>query len=299
MAAYRELLLDASRRLREARNGSGELLTETPELEAALLLAQAADTDRTGIIVRHREMVPGKAERRFEELLSRRLAGIPVAYLRGMKEFWGLDFLVNEAVLIPRPDTETLVEEALLCARELQESGQALRILDLCCGSGCVGIALASELPETELVLSDISTAALETARFNAARLLGEARKGSIKLVKSDLFADFGKMEPFSVITANPPYLTELEVDRMKQRGLAEPEGALRGGRDGLDLVRTIISRSPGFLAPGGFLLLESDSSQTGAISSIFSQEGYEAIMVKQDLAGRNRVTRGRYRCSI
>lgn len=289
---YRRLAQEAVRRLREA----GDALTDTPELDASLLLARAAGIDRSAVIARYPDPVPADAAARFRGLLERRLSGTPVAYLLERKEFWGLEFAVNGSVLIPRPDTETLVEKALEAAARLRAQGKtdAPGILDLCCGSGCVGIALAAELPGAAVVLSDVSPEALEVARGNIGRLLpGAAESGRVRAVQGDLFAPFGPEDSFDLIVTNPPYLTDGETDEMFARGWAEPESALRGGADGLDLVRTIVKEGFAFLAPGGYLLIESASSQTAGISRMLEARGYREISVARDLAGRERVTSG------
>ncbi len=289
MSDYRSALTRAARSLKEA----GESLTDTPFLDASLLLAHAAGIERTEIIIRYPDPLPKETADRFRLLVERRLAGIPVGYLLGRREFWGLDFMVNDAVLIPRPDTETLVGKAL----ELYGSmgRERCRILDLCCGSGCVGIALASELPGAEIKLTDVSEAALEVARENITRLLpAAAESGRVTAAQSDLFTALETSRPFDLIVTNPPYLTEEEVDMMAARGWAEPEGALRGGEDGLDLIRSIVHDSIAFLIPGGYLLIESASSQTGEISRILEREGFRDVCISRDLAGRERITSGR-----
>jgi release factor glutamine methyltransferase len=288
MSDYRSSLSRAARSLKEA----GESLTDTPFLDASLLLAHAAGIDRTTIFIRYPDPLPREAADRFRELIERRLAGIPVGYLLGHREFWGLDFTVNDSVLIPRPDTETLVEKALELHGAMGRG--KCRILDLCCGSGCVGIALASELPDASVLLTDVSLAALEVARENITRLLPEAAKnGRVTATRSDLFSDLDGSLLFDLIVTNPPYLTEDEVDGMAAQGWAEPEGALRGGTDGLNLIRSIIQDSIAFLKPGGYLLIESAASQTVEISRILEREGFRDVCISRDLAGRNRITSG------
>lgn len=284
--SYRDAYLAAGKRLEAA----GEALSDTPYLDAALLLAHAADCSRTEVFIRFPEPIPEGQYEQFHQLLEKRLEGQPVSYLRGRKEFWGMDFLVSPAVLTPRPDTETIIEAAL--ERSEQEAGPLSgEILDLCCGSGCIGISLASEFPECTPVLSDISPNALEICRKNIHRLL-PGRKSEI--IESNLFSSIDPSRSFSLIATNPPYLQEEEVDRMRENSWAEPELALRGGEDGLDLIRIIIKQAFAYLLPKSYLLIESSSSQCDAILTMMEAGGYEHCFIRRDLAGRKRITGGR-----
>ncbi|WP_020614094.1 peptide chain release factor N(5)-glutamine methyltransferase [Sediminispirochaeta bajacaliforniensis] len=297
LQSYRDALVWASGLLEAA----GEVLTDTPGLDASLLLAHAAGIDRTTVFVRLPDRLSEKEANRFRTLIHKRLTGTPVSYLTGRREFWGLDFLVNNEVLIPRPDTETLVEAALeAIGAGMQEAGQrkgmrggGLRILDLCCGSGCIGIALASELPEAEVVLSDISSAAVDIALRNRQRLLPADQ--DIVVMRSDLFEGLSTMAPFDLIVTNPPYLTDDEADAMASAGWEEPDGALRGGKEGLSLIRKIIPASLRVLRSEGYLFIESASSQSGEISRMLQEAGFLRVSVKKDLAGRDRVTGGQW----
>jgi release factor glutamine methyltransferase len=297
LQSYRDALVWASGLLEAA----GEELTDTPGLDASLLLAHAAGIDRTTVFVRLPDRLSEKEANRFRTLIHKRLTGTPVSYLTGRREFWGLDFLVNNAVLIPRPDTETLVEAALeAIGAGMQEAepgkgmgGGGLRILDLCCGSGCIGIALASELPEAEVVLSDISSAAVDTALRNRQRLLPVDQ--DIVVMRSDLFGGLFAMAPFDLIVTNPPYLTDDEAEAMASAGWEEPDGALRGGKEGLSLIRKIIPASRHVLRSEGYLFIESAPSQSGEISRMLQEAGFLKVSVKKDLAGRDRVTGGQW----
>lgn len=298
---WRELWQQGGEQLAAADNGDNGAI-ESPRLDASLLLSAAGGMDRTALFSRFPDPVPEEVAEQFSRFLQRRLSGEPVAYITGHKEFWGLDFLVGPQVLTPRPDTETLVE-ALLEALFPQEQEDVLPeaplpILDLCCGSGCIGISLAHELLErgfpVDLTLADLSSEALKIAQSNVKRLLPEDPMLQVRIQQSDLFDTLPKEMLFRFIASNPPYLTEEEVDEMVQRGWKEPELALRGGSDGLELIRKILDQGFFHLHPGGYLFIESASSQSPAISRMLLKRGYEDVQIRKDLAGRDRITLGR-----
>ncbi|GHT93429.1 release factor glutamine methyltransferase [Spirochaetia bacterium] len=290
--------------IREAlAQGSGLLKSaqvDTPALDAGLLLAEVLNTSRVGLIAAGPEPLSEEDYRRFRAFLERRLSGECVAYILGRKEFRGLEFTVTPAVLVPRPDTEILVEAAL---EKLAESNSQLgpqtqlKVLDLCTGSGVVAISLKHELPELEVWASDISEAALEVARANAARLLGaelnSGTESAIRFIKSDLFNRIGADRtggPFHLIVSNPPYVCTKEIETLSPEVRREPLLALDGGGDGLDLIRRIIAEAPEHLFPGGRLLLEADPRQMKAIAALLEIEGYKDILILRDLSGQERV---------
>ncbi|GHV64756.1 release factor glutamine methyltransferase [Spirochaetia bacterium] len=269
---------------------------DTPALDAGLLLAEILHTGRAGLIAAGPDPLSEEDYRRFQALLERRLSGECVAYILRRREFRGLEFTVTPAVLVPRPDTETLVEAAL---EKITDSPR--RILDLCTGSGAVAISLKHELPELEVWASDISEAALEIARANAARLLG-GRPGTgftvsaapIHFFQGDLFAPL-KNSPFfpthySLIVSNPPYVCTGEIQALSAEVRREPLLALDGGADGLDLIRRIIDEAPAHLIPGGRLLLEADPRQMKAITTLLETRGYKDILALRDISGQERV---------
>lgn len=220
-----------------------------------------------------------------DRLLARRLAGEPVAYLLGHREFFGLDFLVTPDVLIPRPDTETLVETAL---RRIP-AAQPCRVLDLGTGSGAVAVALAHARPLAAVTAVERSAAALAVARANAGRIVG----GALELLQSDWFSALGGRQ-FDVIVGNPPYIAAADP-HLRQGDLRfEPGPALVAGEDGLDDLRTIIRAAPAHLAPGGWLLLEHGHEQAAAVAGLLRQAGLDATGHVADLAGILRVTLGR-----
>ncbi|MDR2159442.1 MAG: peptide chain release factor N(5)-glutamine methyltransferase [Treponema sp.] len=302
----RETLAGGTARLREGN-------IEGPARDAALLLAGVLRTDRAGIIAAGQENVTENTRARFTELLERRLAGECVAYLLGKKEFRGLDFAVNAAVLVPRPDTETLVEAALEALGSSSLS-PPLPFLDLCTGSGAVAVALKHEAPFLEVWASDISAEALEVAAANAARLLaGPGLPASglpqasvppqdraalspsppIRFLCGDLFAPFSPALRFAYITANPPYVPAGEIDGLAPEVRREPRLALDGGAEGLDILGRIIAEAPDHLRPGGTLLLEADPRQMTMLRSLLETEGYHDIKIFRDLPGAERVIGG------
>ena len=282
---FREALSDAAERLRS----SGVLFCDTPMLDASVLLAEAAGISREKLFASYPDEVPAGVSSDFEKLLEKRLSGLPVSYIRNRKEFFGRDFYVNPSVLVPRPDTEVIVEKALEIIEEKRSGGstEPLRLLDLCTGSGCIAVTLKLEAPECRLTASDISPAALETAARNA-----ETLGADIKFTKSSLFDNISAR--FDMIVTNPPYLTTNETSAMTAAGWPEPMLALEGGNDGLDLIRIIIKTSLDYLTDNGYLLIEAGPQQAEEISVLLEEAGFRDIEITRDIAGRNRVTSGR-----
>jgi release factor glutamine methyltransferase len=259
---------------------------ETPMLDAAVLLSDALGTSKERLFASLPDPLEPEGWCRFRRFIDLRCAGLPVSYIRKKKEFFSLQFHVDERVLVPRPETEILVEEAL---RTLRETPRVRRVHDACTGSGCVAIALKHSFPALKLSASDISVEALRVAAHNAGQLLPGAR---IRLYRSDLLA--GIPGRYDLITANPPYLTDLEVENMKKVGWPEPELALQGGRDGTDLLRRLIRRSPRKLRSSGHLLLEAAPQQMPILQRELADQGFKEITVVADLAGRDRVIKAR-----
>jgi release factor glutamine methyltransferase len=267
---------------------------DTPALDASLLLAAILGVDRAHLLLAYPDSLPSGVSHRFKELLERRLGGECVAYILGHKEFRNLDFMVNPAVLVPRPDTETLVEAALeFCGKALtlpRAGPGGLRLLDLGTGSGAVAVALKHEVPGLEMWASDISEEALETARANATRLLGPGPAGytGVRFIKSDLFAHIPGQ--FHVIISNPPYVPGAEIETLSPEVRREPRLALDGGRDGLDLIRLLISEAPDRLYPGGGLFIEADPRQMTTLAALLETGGLKDIQTYRDLSGKKRV---------
>jgi release factor glutamine methyltransferase len=222
---------------------------------------------------------------RFLALLHRRLLGEPIAYILGRREFYGLEFRVGPGVLIPRPDTETLVEVAL----QRIPAQSSRRVLDLGTGSGAIAIAIAVHSPQAEVVAVDRSDAALEIAGRNAAALA----PGNVHLLRSDWFSAL-HAQRFDVIVSNPPYIAA-DDPHLQQGDLRfEPPTALASGADGLDDIRRIIRETPDHLVAGGWLLLEHGYDQSGKVAELLRAGGFAEVGHATDLAGIERVTFGR-----
>ena len=258
---------------------------ETPLLDALLLLAFSMNTTKEKILASLPEEVGSDVESGFLALVDRRCSGTPVSYIRRVKEFYGLEFYVDERVLVPRPDTEALVEKVLQVVRA---DPRLRRVHDACAGSGCIGIALQSVLPVLEVSASDLSAEAGEVLGLNAEKLLGRR----MQFFLSDLLEVVPG--PFDVITANPPYLRDDEVEDMRKLNWPEPEVALRGGRDGTSIAGRLIRDAPRKLSPSGWLVLEAAPRQFNKLYALMDQAGFHSIDVVQDLAGRDRVIAGR-----
>lgn len=259
---------------------------DTPMLDATVLLSEALGTSKERLLASLPDPMDEEGFSRFRSFIDLRCAGLPVSYIRKKKEFFSLEFHVDERVLVPRPDTEILVEEAL---RTLKAYPQAKRVHDACTGSGCVAIALKHSIPELKVSASDISVEALQVAVRNARRLLPTAR---IRLYRSDLLA--GVPGRYDLISANPPYLTDLEVENMRKVGWPEPELALQGGVHGTDLLHRLIRQSSRKLRSTGYLLLEAAPRQMPVLQRELEDQGFKGITVTPDLAGRDRVIKAR-----
>ena len=263
---------------------SGAALIDTPSLDAALLLAETLRLSREDLIMRGNEPIAEEDRENFFKLLERRRNGECIAYILGRKEFRGLEFAVNPGVLVPRPDTETLVEAALEYIDSASARGRAtLSLLDLCTGSGAVAISLKSERPFLTVTGSDISQKALDTAALNA--------KPSVRFIHSDLFKNINGT--FDIIVSNPPYIPSGKIAALAPEVQREPIIALDGGADGLELIRKIISRAPEHLCLDGVLLLEADAGQMPDICPLLESNGFCDIRIYKDLAGRERVIAG------
>jgi len=280
--------------IREALTESSAALAaagiENPGLDTTLLLAEVLNINRSSLMAAASEPLTEAARAAFDQFIKRRLAGECTAYILGRKEFYGLDFQVNPAVLVPRPDTETLVEAAL---KQLTVKNQPLHVLDLCTGCGAAAIALKHAMPELEVWAADISAEALEVAQANAVRLLPDE---TIHFCCGNLFDSLSneQQSPFSLIISNPPYIPTAEIAGLSSEVRGEPMLALDGGSDGLDIIRSIISRAPEFLCSSGSLLLEADPRQMQRIDSLLLQAGFTGIQTHRDLSGKERVIGGK-----
>lgn len=254
------------------------------DLDARLLLEYVCGTDRNTLLVHGGREVTAEELNRYEDLTARRAERIPLQQLTGVQEFMGLTFQVNEHVLIPRQDTEILVEEVL---RKLHDG---MRILDMCTGSGCILISLLHYSNGCKGVGADISPEALKVAEENAARLLGAER--SVKFLQSDLFeAISGKYE---IIVSNPPYIVRSDIPGlMPEVREHEPLMALDGGTDGLAFYRKIAVDAVDYLNGGGMLFFEIGCEQAADVCMIMETAGFREIAVAKDFAGLDRVVYG------
>jgi release factor glutamine methyltransferase len=258
---------------------------ENPRLDAEVLVAHALKMDRTRVIIESMRPLDPAELGMLRELVKRRRAREPIAYLRGEREFYGRSFRVDSRVLIPRPDTEALVDVALERTADLSLS---MRLLDLCTGSGCVAITIARQRPTSRVIGTDISADALQVARENALRLGAY----NVALRESDLFADVP--ERFDIVTANPPYIASSEVPTlMPDVRDFEPRLALDGGSDGLDLIRRIVDEAPGHLERDGILATEVGAGEARAVRALFEAAGYREIRIDRDYGKIERVVSG------
>ena len=255
-----------------------------PAMETQALAAHALGISRLNLLAYPERAVHPEPSRRAEELFARRRAGEPIAYLTGEREFFGLSLRVTPDVLIPRPETELLVNLAL--ARLQPVRGK--RVLDLGTGSGAIAIAIAHEAPDTEVVAVDSSLAALAVARENARR-----HNATIRFVCGDWFAELAD-EHFDIIVSNPPYIAASD-GHLDQGDLRfEPRQALVGGPDGLDEIRAVVARAFAHLAPGGWLLFEHGYDQAERCRRLLMLHGFVEIASWKDLADIERVSGGR-----
>lgn len=253
------------------------------QVDAIWLLSAVTGLSRTMLELEgDREVLPEEAAQ-FEGYLAQRLDGRPLQYILGVQSFYGHEFQVKEGVLIPRFETEELVERALHWAK----AHKATTLMDMCTGSGCIGLTVLKECPEMTGVLVDYSDTALDVARKNRAALGLENRA---TLYHSDLFSDVPEMT-VDMLLSNPPYIASATLSTLEEevRG-AEPSMALDGGGDGLDFYRAIGAQGKHYLRKGGLLLVEIGYDQRQSVMAIFEQEGYTMIEGIRDLSGRDRM---------
>jgi release factor glutamine methyltransferase len=257
----------------------------TPELDAELLLAHALGHGRVQLRSHPEEIPPSDAAPRFLDLIERRAAGEPIAYLLGRKDFWTLELNVSPAVLIPRPETELLVERALAL-----HPGAHARVADLGTGSGAIALALASARPQWQVTATDRSAEALAVARANAVRL-GLTR---VQYIEGDWLSCLTGRS-FELVLSNPPYVAAGDP-ALKQPELGcEPPLALIAAEEGLAALRTIIRTAPDHLEPGAWLLLEHGATQAAAVAGELVARGFAQVRSHRDLAGHERMTEGRW----
>ncbi|MBQ0762932.1 MAG: peptide chain release factor N(5)-glutamine methyltransferase [Marinobacter psychrophilus] len=279
------------------RAAASRIGSDSPQLDAELLLAQVTGWSRTRFRAfpeQHVSLVQAAA---FEQLVVKRAAGEPVAYVLGQQEFWSLPLQVNAATLIPRPDTECVVEQALT----LNLPAQA-RVLDLGTGTGAIALALASERPDWDITASDFVDAAVALAQSNSAAL-----NLPIQVVKSHWFDQLAAVcfdqrsnrrgdQGFDLIVSNPPYIAKTDHHLIEGDVRFEPASALVSGADGLDDIRHIVAAASRWLNAGGWLLLEHGYDQAQAVRGLLDQQGFNQVHSRKDYGGNDRMTLGQAR---
>lgn len=270
VSSYSDLIAD----------GTGQLGSR---LEAEILLAFVLGCERSWLYAHGDESSTSPVATRYRQLIERRRKGEPVAYLTGCREFYGLDFCITTDVLIPRPETELLIDLAL--GLGLPERA---RVVDLGCGSGCIALTLATQRPGWEITATDISSQALAVAETNRNRLGLE----SVQLVKGDLFAPLGRRR-FDLVISNPPYVAADDPHLERGDVRFEPDRALTAGTDGLAVIGRIVGAAGHYLNPRGWLLLEHGHDQAGAVRQLMKDAGFNGVRSFADLAGIERATTG------
>jgi len=260
---------------------------ETAALEARLLVAAAMAVPVEQVIAWPERAIGPAARTRLAALLARRTAREPMAHILGHREFWSLEFGVTRDVLVPRPDSETVVAAAL---EQIADRTAALRLLDLGAGSGCLLLALLSELPQATGLGIDISSAAVAVAQKNAAAL-GLASRA--RFVRGNWLA--GVDGPFDVVVSNPPYVARADLAGLPAEVRHDPRAALDGGEDGLDAYRIIAAGLPAVLAPGGFAAIEIGAGQAEFVTAILREAGLEPWLRRSDLSGTTRCLLARH----
>jgi release factor glutamine methyltransferase len=259
----------------------------SPRLDAELLIGAALGLARVKLYLDlDRPLRPDELAK-VRALVVRRRKREPVAYIVGEREFYRRSFEVTPAVLIPRPDTETLIERAL----ELLPAGSPARVLDLCTGSGAIAVTLAAERPETHVIATDLSAAALDVARRNAARHGVSER---CEFLEGDLFAPLSAAGRFELIVANPPYIPEAEIEALQAEiKQYEPRLALASGSEGLTHLERLCAQTGAFLEPGGAVLFEVGQRQAEPVRALLEAAGFVDVTAHKDLGGIERVVEG------
>lgn len=287
----------------------------SPALDVDVLLQWVLGKDRTFILFNRTQELTPQQESTLAESVSRRMTGLPIAYITGHKEFFGLDFEVNQSVLIPKPDTEVLVENAAnFLLDQYAKNPRILTICDMCTGSGCVGISLLKFLCEEGTIraehipavtMCDISREALDTARKNADSILSKSQRQKMTFVHTNLFDNLGKTRAgvFDIIVSNPPYVPATETTELLKDGRSEPRLALDGdvnpdgtpssSSDGLELIRRLIPQAKRFVIPGGLLILETGEYNAMATEEIMKSLEFRDTKLYYDLEGQLRNVSG------
>ena len=280
MATIKQLLADGAHALVDSESEN-----DSARLDAEILLALTLQKPRTWLYT-WPEHIPSLPEQHmYLDLLRRRQSGEPVAYLTHRREFFGLELKINHHVLVPRPETETLVQ----CVLDVLADNSAARIADLGTGSGAVALALASQKPQARIVATDASSDALALARENAERLGID----NVTFMAGDWLVPLSGLT-FDLIASNPPYIAEDDPHLSRDGVRFEPKPALVSGKDGLDAIRQLVTESPACLETGGWLMIEHGFDQGEAVRGLFTQAGFVDVKTHRDLGGNERVTIGK-----
>lgn len=263
-----------------AINKLRENKVEDYNLKAKLLICNIINKPKEYLIIHDKEVLEERQELEIKNNINKILEGYPVQYIINHQEFMGLEFFVNENVLIPQPDTEILVEEVINIANNIEKT----KILDLCTGSGAIAVSLKKYIKETDIIASDISIEVLKVAKINA-----EKSNTKIKFIKSDLFENIE--EKFDIIVSNPPYIKTEIIKHLSLEVQNEPHLALDGGQDGLEFYRQIINNAYKYLKKEGYLALEIGYDQKKDVIQIIENSNqYKDIYAKKDFAGNDRI---------
>lgn len=295
MPTIRTLLADARHALTQALG----LPADEARLEARLLLLHLLQVDHAWLLAHETDALQGNIHAAFQALLVRRLQGEPIAHILGKREFYGLELTVSPDTLIPRPDTETLVEAALAQIPDTIEASRKFKVLDLGTGTGAIALAIASQRAHAEVVAVDASAAALAVAMGNAKKL----GLSNVRFLLSDWFANLGSTnqtndpcsEKFDVIVSNPPYIAAQDPHLSQGDLRFEPLSALASGADGLDDIRRIIADAPQHLNASGWLMLEHGYDQAATVRRLLGDQGFGEVDSARDLAGIERVSLGQW----
>lgn len=257
-------------------------------IDTQILLSRLLGVDKLYLHIHSNDLIQTDIENNFFEQIEKRSNNMPIAYITKQKDFMALSFYVDERVLIPRNDTEILVENAIKIIKKSQK--EKVEILDLCCGSGCIGISLAYEFQNAQIILSDISSDALDIAKINVETYDLSKR---IKLIQSDLLENIPPKK-FDIITANPPYITANELEALEKDILRyEPLLALSGGNDGLEFYRSILQKAVDYLNNNGYLIFEIGHLQGKKVKELMLKSGFTGVQIIQDYAHNDRVVMG------
>jgi release factor glutamine methyltransferase len=264
--------------------------TESPSLETQMMIAKVIEKDRLYIMLNLEEDIDESKVEIIKTMIDKRKSSYPLQYILGEREFWGMDFKVSEGVLIPRQDTEILIEETLKKLKDNKHKSN-LKGFEIGVGSGIISITLLKEIETLTMIGVDINDKAIELTKANA---LKHEVSDRLCILNSNLFEKINKENQFDFIISNPPYIETKVIDSLQEDiKQHEPKLALDGGEDGLDFYRAIIEQSKSYISPEGFIAFEIGYNQAEAVKKIFVENGYPNVTIAKDLAGFDRVVIG------